>query len=148
MCAQSYPTFCDPVDCSLWNFLGNNPGVDCHFLLQGIFPTQDQTPVFCLCIARCILHQYMSIYTYGGGLVTQSCPTLCDPMDYRLPGSCVHGDSPGKNTGVSCHALIQRIFPNQGLNRGLLHCRGILFLPSEPPGNSVRFSYSVVFDSL
>ena len=32
--------------------------------------------------------------------VAQSCPTLCDPMDCRLPGSSVHGDSPGKNTGV------------------------------------------------
>ena len=34
--------------------------------------------------------------------------------------------SPGKNTGVSCHALLQRIFPIQGLNPGLLHCRQIL----------------------
>ena len=31
-------------------------------------------------------------------LVAQSCPTLCDPMDYSLAGSSVHGDSPGKNT--------------------------------------------------
>ena len=40
-------------------------------------------------------------------LVAQSCPTLCNPMDYILPGSSVHGDSPGKNTGVGCHALLQ-----------------------------------------
>ena len=32
-------------------------------------------------------------------------------------------DSPGKNTGVGCHALLQGIFPTQGLNSGLLHCR-------------------------
>ena len=38
-------------------------------------------------------------------LVVQLCPTLCDPMDCSLPGSSVHGDSPGKNTGVGCHAL-------------------------------------------
>ena len=38
-------------------------------------------------------------------LVIQSCSTLCNPMDYGSPGSSVHGDSPGKNTGVSCHAL-------------------------------------------
>ena len=37
-------------------------------------------------------------------LVTQSCPALCDPMDYGPPGSSVHEDSPGKNTGVRCHA--------------------------------------------
>ena len=35
-------------------------------------------------------------------------------------------DSPGKNTGVGCHALLQGIFPIQGLNLGLLHCRQIL----------------------
>ena len=40
-------------------------------------------------------------------LVAQLCPTLCDPMDYSSPGSSVPGDSPGKNTGVSCRALLQ-----------------------------------------
>ena len=51
----------------------------------------------------------------------QSCLTLCDSMDYRLLGSSVHGDSPGKNTGGGCHALLQGIFPTQGLNPHLLH---------------------------
>ena len=37
----------------------------------------------------------------------QSCPAICDPMDHSLPGSSVHGDFPGKNTGVGCHALFQ-----------------------------------------
>ena len=55
--------------------------------------------------------------------VSQSCPTLCDHMDCSPPGSPVQGDSPGKNTGVSCHALLQGIFPIQGSNSGLLHCR-------------------------
>ena len=36
---------------------------------------------------------------------------LCDPMDCSPPGSSVHGDSPGKNTGMGCHALLQEIFP-------------------------------------
>ena len=39
----------------------------------------------------------------------QLCLTLCDPMDYS-PDSSIHGDSPGKNTGVGCHALLQEIF--------------------------------------
>ena len=65
--------------------------------------------------------------------VAQLCLTLCDPMDCSPPGSSVHGDSPGKNTGVPCHALLQGIFPTQGSNPGLLHCRRILF-PFEPPG--------------
>ena len=60
-------------------------------------------------------------------LVTQSCLTLCNPMDYSLPSSSVHGDSPGKNTRVGCHALLQGIFPTQGSNLGLLHCRHILY---------------------
>ena len=51
---------------------------------------------------------------------------LSDPMDCSPPGSSVHGDSPGENTGVACHALLQGIFPTQGSNPGLPHCR--------PPG--------------
>ena len=42
---------------------------------------------------------------------------------YSPPGSSLHGDSPGKNTGVGCHFLLQGIFPAQGLNGGLLYCR-------------------------
>ena len=60
-------------------------------------------------------------------LVAQSCLTLCNPMDCRPPGSSVHRDSPDKNTGVGCHALLQGIFPTQGSNPGLLHCRQILY---------------------
>ena len=56
-------------------------------------------------------------------LVTQPCLTLCDPMDCSPPGSSVHGDSLGKNTGVSCYALLQGIFPTQESIQGLLYCR-------------------------
>ena len=64
-------------------------------------------------------------------LVTQSCLMLCNPMDSSLPGSSVHGDSPGKNTEVGCHALLQGIFPTQGSNPGLPHCRQILYCLSH-----------------
>ena len=47
-------------------------------------------------------------------LVTQLCPTLCDTMDNSPSGFSVHGDSPGKNTGVGCHALLQGNLPNPG----------------------------------
>ena len=60
-------------------------------------------------------------------LVTQLRPTLCDPVDWSSPGSSVHEDSPGKNTGVGCHALLQGIFPTQGLNSSLPHCRQMLY---------------------
>ena len=36
-------------------------------------------------------------------------------------------DFPGKDTGVGCHFLLQEVFPTQGLNPGLLHCRHILY---------------------
>ena len=45
------------------------------------------------------------------------------PMDYSTPGSSVQGDSPGKNTRVSCYALLQGIVLTQRLNPGLPHCR-------------------------
>ena len=64
-------------------------------------------------------------------LAAQVCLTLCHPMDCSPKGSSVHGDSPGKNTRVGCHALNQGIFQTQGSNPGLPHCRQIL---SEPPG--------------
>ena len=58
-------------------------------------------------------------------LVTQSCPTLLDLIDCSPPGPFVREDSPGKNAGVGCHVLLQGIFPTQGSNQGLLHCRQI-----------------------
>ena len=54
-------------------------------------------------------------------MVAQSCPTLCDPV------TVAYQDPPGKDTGVGCHALLQGIFPTQGLHPGLLHGRGILY---------------------
>ena len=47
----------------------------------------------------------------------------CNPVDCSPPGSSVHGDSLGKNTGVGCHALLQGIFLTQGLNLPLLSLR-------------------------
>ena len=40
-------------------------------------------------------------------------------------------DFPGKNTGVGCHFLLQGIFPAQGFNPGLLHCRQTLYFLSH-----------------
>ena len=49
-----------------WDSPGKNTGVGCHFLLQ-----------------------YMKVKSESE--VTQSCPTLCDPMDCSLPASSIHG---------------------------------------------------------
>ena len=51
----------------------------------------------------------------------QSCPTLCNPVDCSPPGSSVHAVSPGKNTGVGCHALLQGIYlPDPGIKAASL----------------------------
>ena len=52
--------------------------------------------------------------------VTQSCPTLCNPMDCPW-------NSPGQNAGVGSLSLLQGIVPTQGSNPGLPHCRWILY---------------------
>ena len=44
---------------------------------------------------------------------------------------------PGKNTGVGCHALLQRIFPTKESNLGLPHCRQIVYCPSHQRSSSL-----------
>ena len=66
-------------------------------------------------------------------LVAQLCPTLCDPVDRSPPGSSVHRDSPGKNTGVGCHALLQGNLPNPGIKSRSPTLQADS-LPSAPPG--------------
>ena len=48
-------------------------------------------------------------------------------------------DSPGKNTGVGCHALLQGIFPTQGSNLGLPYCRQILYHLSYEGSHSTHY---------
>ena len=61
-------------------------------------------------------------------LVAQSCLTLCDPHGLQPTRFLSPQDSAGKNTGVGCYFFLQGIFPTQGLNPGLPHCRQILYL--------------------
>ena len=137
-----------------WHFPGKNTGVGCHFLLQGIFPTQGSNP---LSLASSAL---------AGGFFTTALPgepiqnkeffknaiaqckkcnnhkgstwfllrvQLCSLNRYvQVPDSSVHGDSPGKNTGVGCHVLLQGVFPTQGSNP-VSHIAANS-LPSEPLG--------------
>jgi len=48
-------------------------------------------------------------------------------MDCSLPGSSVHGDSPGKNTEVGRHSHLQGIFPTQGNKPRSLFGKWILY---------------------
>ena len=53
-----------------------------------------------------------------------SCVWLCNPMDWGSPGLLLSPwDFSGKNTGKDCHFLLQGVFPLQGLNLCLLHCK-------------------------
>ena len=76
---------------------------------------------------------------YAAAESLQSCPILCDPMDCSPPDSSVCGNSPGKNSGVGCHALLQRIVPTQKMNLHLLRLLHWL-VGSLPLGHLVQFS--------
>ena len=102
---KSHPTLCDPMDCS-------QPNSSIHGILQarkldwvalpssmGSSQPRDRNFIsYVSCISRQVFfyHQYHNGSTHFGGdsvqfsLVTQSCPTLCDPMDCRMPGFPVH----------------------------------------------------------
>ena len=67
-------------------------------------------------------------------LVTQLCPTLCNPMDCRLPGSYVHGIFQARIVEWVATPFCRGSSPTQGSNLGLLHCRQILYCLSHHGG--------------
>ena len=62
------------------------------------------------------------------------------------PTRCLHPwDFPGKSTGVGCHFLLQGVFPTQGSNPGLQHCRQILYrLSHQRSRDSTVFAESLI----
>ena len=68
--------------------------------------------IFCTLLGKCPLHPVK---------LAQSCPTLCDTMDYTVYGILQAGI-----LEMGSISLLQ-IFPNQGSNPGLPHCRQILY---------------------
>ena len=103
----------------------------------------EYNPKKCLTVTLLATHLKLSVLciNYVLCLVAQLCPALCDPMDCSLPGSFVRGDSPGKHTGMGCHALLQGIIQTQESNQGLLHCRRILYLLSHQ-GNPYQLYFN------
>ena len=67
-----------------WDSPGKHTGVGCHFLLQ-------------------------SMKVKSESEVAQSCPTLCNPMDWSPSASSIHGIFPGKSTGVGYHCLLLEV---------------------------------------
>ena len=94
--------------CKCFEIWSSNPTPG-HMSEKNIFQNYTCTPVFTAALftiartwkqPKCLstkqwLKKMWYIYTmkYQSSEVTQSCPTLCDPMDYSLPGSSVHGIS-------------------------------------------------------
>ena len=89
----------------------------------------------------------LSEWTCMRAKLLQSSLSLCNPMDCNPPGFSVFGDSPDKNTGVSCHALLGGIFPTQRLNPRLLcllhwqHITLFNFLHSFLLSSEVMFAF-------
>ena len=150
MCAQllSCPTLCDPMDCSppgssvLGDAPGQNAGMGCHALLQGIFPTQGSKPGLphCRWILYHLSHQGSPKGRYEK-CESESHSVMSNSLQPR--GLYSPWNSPGWNTGVGSLSLLQQIFPSQELNRGLLYCRWILYQLSyegSPLGRYMYFS--------
>ena len=70
--------------------------------------------------------------------MAQSCPTLCNPMDYRVRG---------QDTGVGSLSLLQGIFPTQGSNPGLPHCKLILYQLSHQQSPRIMVWVAFPFSS-
>ena len=128
-------------------FSSKNTGVNCHALLQGISPTWGLNP----CLLHLLHWQADSLPVAPPGkplnwkfssLLLFHLLVFVQKIRMRLKNNIVlsvcsdslwsHGvstswNSPGQNTGVGSLSLLQRIFPTQGLNQGLLHCRQIVY---------------------
>ena len=131
------------------DFPGKNPGMDCYFLLQGTFWTQGSNSYLMnwqveslplshqggpLKHSRACLFLEMFFTT----LTHQKCKVvvlsrvqLCETPRTLVPPPPPPWNSPDKNTGVDSHSLLLGIFPTQGSNLGLLHCRQILYYLSR-----------------
>ena len=70
-----------------------------------------------------IVNQLLGACVLSHSIMSDSC-NLMDLME--LSRLLCPWDSPGRNTGVGCHFLLQGIFLTQELNSGLLHCRQVL----------------------
>ena len=94
------------------------------------------------------ISKYDQLYSHKVAVCVyaQSCWTFCNSMDCSLPDFFLHGDSPGKNTGVGCHFLLQGIVSTQGSNSSLLHWQ-VNSLPLHHLGSPFK-GYSVKFSSV
>ena len=141
---QSCPTLCDPMDCSLtassvhrisrqeyWNGLPYPPPGD--LLGPEIEPASLMSPA----LAGGFSTTSINWESERKLKVPQSCPTLRPHVLYSPWNSL------GQDSGVGSLSLLQGIFPTQGSNPGLPHCRQILYQLNHK--GSPRIQESVAF---
>ena len=136
--------------------------------MSGSFPLLTfALTLFYACAFKLWFRYFLSreVNVKGKVLVTQSCPTLCDPMDWMKPVRLFcPWDFPGKNTGVGCHFLLQGHLPDPGTEpaspalqadsllsepSGKLPCLGRLFLNSiQAYSPSFSLSLLILFSFL
>ena len=111
-----------------------NTGVGSLSLLQWIFLTQE--------LNRGLLHCRQILYqlSYWGSPVQFSRSVVSDSLRPHGPSS--PWDSPGQSTGVGSLSLLQGIFPTQGSNPGLPHCRQTLYPLSHRGSPKVKAAQS------
>ena len=99
------------------------------------------------------VHIHTHICVYCCCLVAKSCPTLLQPAWTAQLFCNPHGlstrllcpwDFPGKNTGVGCHFLLQRIFWPRNQTCCFLHCRWILYHRGKPIYINTYLNYSLL----
>ena len=119
-----------------------------YFLLNIGFISYIKNPsshLFVLLLSGCIFIRILNasvLYTLKWSLsvVTDSLrPYGLQPTRLLCPW-----DFPGKSAGVGCHFLLQEIFPTQGLNPGLPHCRQTLYHLSHQ-GSPIYLNYVFIY---
>ena len=91
-------------------------------------------------------YELRGIQTFNDSMcvsVARLCQTLCDPVDYSLPGSSIHGILLARILICGLHFLFQGFFPTQGSNPHLpcLLNWQMSSLPPGPPGSPSDFWY-------
>ena len=122
------------------SFCGCRPSLTCGCLTPvsaSVFTSPSSRSLSCLKPSSSLLRSLSLDLCVSHSVVSNSLqPRGVKPTRLLCPW-----DSPGKNIGAGCHALLQGIFPTQQSNPGLPHCRQILYRLShqESPGNPLKW---------
>ena len=145
------PSSCPSVHClSVSHPLHDQSGL--FFIQHSGFPAMlDSTFSFLLIFLEVqLIYNFMLVSDVQQSDSIMCCaklyPTIWDPYGLQLPHLRLlcPWDPPGKNTGDGCHALLQGIFPTQGSNPGIPHCRWILYKLSNQ-GSPVQYKWYHIF---